>query len=145
MGAILAFAGPIINKILAFIPDPAQKAAAQQALVDAQQAGEFKEIDAALAAMQAQTSVNAVEAASRNLFEAGWRPFIGWTCGAAMVYNFVLWPLLTWASAAFWHLPKAELPPPLDWSTMSPVLLGMLGLGTMRTVERIQGVIPKGQ
>ncbi|MGH9483748.1 MAG: 3TM-type holin, partial [Terriglobales bacterium] len=65
---LLDLLGPVIGKLLAFIPDPAQKAAAQLALLQANQAGEFKEIDAAVAASAQQNAVNAAEAASPSVF-----------------------------------------------------------------------------
>jgi Holin of 3TMs, for gene-transfer release len=87
-------------------------------------------------AISAQIEVNKQEAASPSLFVAGWRPWIGWTCGMAFAWAFVLQPLLTFALAAAGH--KMDLPT-LDLSQMMPVLLGMLGLGAMRTYEKIQG------
>ena len=139
---LLGLLDPIIAKLLAFIPDPAQKAAAQLALLQAQQAGEFKEIDAAVAASGQQAAVNEAEAASPSLFKGGWRPAVGWICAAALGYDFLVRPLLAWASGAFWHV---AVPPALDMGTLLDLLGGMLGLGAMRTVERVQGVIPKGQ
>ena len=78
-----------------------------------------------------QVGVNRKEAAHRTLFVAGWRPFIGWSCGIAMTSNFLVAPYAT----AF----GLEVPP-LDLSEMMPVLLGMLGLGTLRTYEKAKGV-----
>jgi hypothetical protein len=134
--------GPVVQKLLAFIPDPQQKAAAQLALFQAQQAGEFKEIDAALAAGAQQNAVNVAEAASGSAFKGGWRPFVGWVCGVGLAYQFLAHPLLVWASTAFWHV---AVPPELDTGTLLDLLGGLLGLGAMRTVERINGVIPRGQ
>lgn len=139
---LLDLLGPVIGKLLAFIPDPAQKAAAQLALLQANQAGEFKEIDAAVAASAQQNAVNAAEAASPSVFKGGWRPAVGWICALALGYDFIARPLLTWACGAFWHV---SAPPALDMGTLLDLLGGMLGLGAMRTVERVQGVIPKGQ
>lgn len=134
MGAILSFAAPLIDKLLSFIPDPAQKAAAQLALVQAQQAGEFKELDTVVALAQGQTSTNAVEAASPSLLVAGWRPFVGWICAAALGYDFLTQPLLSWASAAFWHCP---VPPQLDSATLTALITGMLGLGAWHIGDNI--------
>jgi hypothetical protein len=89
------------------------------------------------AAMQAQADVNKVEAASSSLFVAGWRPFIGWVCGSGLAYQFVLCPLLSWGAALAKH-PVAC--PSLDMGTLLTLLLGMLGLGGMRTVEKINGI-----
>jgi len=79
-----------------------------------------------------QIEVNQQEAAHKSLFVAGWRPFIGWTCGIAMANNFVLMPYL----AAFFSLDV----PVLDMGEMMPVLMGMLGLGAYRSYEKVKGV-----
>lgn len=90
-----------------------------------------------LAMVNSQTDTNRVEAASASIFVAGWRPFIGWTCGAAYATQFVAGPLASWAASLAGH-PLAF--PQLDLGTMMPLLLGMLGLGGMRTFEKINGV-----
>lgn len=80
--------------------------------------------------MLAQLEVNKVEAAHVSLFVAGWRPFIGWTCGSAMVFNFMLVPIISiWVDIT-----------PMDWAQMSPILMGMLGLAGLRTGEKIKRV-----
>jgi hypothetical protein len=94
--------------------------------------------------MLAQLAVNKAEAESGSLWKGGWRPGIGWTCGAAFALNFLLFPLVQYALAiaqAF-GAGLADLPDPpvLDMATMMPVMLGMLGLGTLRTGEKIKGV-----
>jgi hypothetical protein len=117
-------------------PDPAQKAAAAQAIAELQQAGEFKQIDAQLAAIKMQTDINAVEAASSDPFTSRWRPFIGWVCGAGFAWNFIGLPVARLLCDVFGH-PLAIAP--ADMSEMLPVLLGMLGLGGMRTFEKVAG------
>jgi hypothetical protein len=74
-----------------------------------------------------QLKVNEAEAAHKSLFVAGWRPFIGWVCGVAMAFNFIVIPFVP------------ELVP-LSLETMMPVLMGMLGLGGMRSYEKRNGV-----
>jgi len=123
----------IINK---FIPDPAQKAQAAFEMAQLQQQSEFKQLDAQIAEMQAQTDTNKVEAASQSIFVAGWRPFIGWVCGGGLAYQYLGDPLFSWV-AAILHWP---IPPGLDVSTLVTLLLGLLGLGSMRTVEKIRGI-----
>lgn len=91
----------------------------------------------ALASMQTQTDTNKAEAASPSIFVAGWRPFVGWVCGASFASQFVAGPLITWGSAVVGH-PVAF--PTLDIATMMPLLFGLLGLGGMRTAEKINGV-----
>lgn len=78
-----------------------------------------------------QLEVNKQEAAHKSLFVAGWRPFIGWVCGASMGFNYLALPLLMSAGVEI---------APLDLSTMMPVLLGMLGLGGLRSFEKRNGV-----
>tara|TARA_R100000951_G_scaffold114161_3_gene117844 strand:- start:11853 stop:12254 length:402 start_codon:yes stop_codon:yes gene_type:complete len=84
-----------------------------------------------------QLEVNKAEAQSRNVFIAGWRPFIGWTCGFAMAYNYVLQPILIFVLAQFDYLVQL---PGLDLSEMMPVLMGMLGLGGLRSFEKYKGI-----
>ena len=87
-------------------------------------------------ALQAQTDINKQEAANSNIFVAGWRPFIGWICGIALGFNFVIRPLASWILFIVGHPMTLPL---LDWSELSPIVIGLLGLGTMRTVEKING------
>lgn len=117
----------IINKI---IPDPAQKAAAQLALLKLQQDGE-------LAQITGQTDINKVEAASTSVLVAGWRPLVGWICGLGLGVQFLIAPFATWIAQLADH-PIAF--PTLDLGTLMTLLFGMLGLGTLRTVEKAQGV-----
>lgn len=115
-------------------PDPAQKAAAAQALAEMQQQGEFKRIDAELAAMQMQATINTSEAQSADPFVARWRPFIGWVCGAGFAWNFIGLPVTRLLCDIAGH-PVAITP--ADMTEMMPILLGMLGLGGMRTYEKV--------
>ena len=119
-------------------PDPLARAAAQQKLLELQQTGELAQLAAETDLAKGQQEVNKAEAASGNLFIAGWRPFIGWTCGAAFAYHFVIQPLLAFTLAAAGH--PITLPS-FDMSTLSTVLMGMLGLGGLRTVEKIKDVV----
>lgn len=131
--------GPVLDIVNKIIPTPMtaeQKVQAQVQLLQLQQAGDFKEIDAQLAQTAQQTDTNKIEAASPSVFIAGWRPFIGWVCGAGLAYQYLADPLINWI-AAIEHWPA---PPPLDMSTLITMLGGMLGFGVMRTVEKINGV-----
>ena len=88
----------------------------------------------------AQIDVNKVEAASSSLFVAGWRPFCGWVCGGAYAYNFVLQPFLVFAVTTFGvHIDMAQLPA-MDMGELGGLLFGMLGIGGMRTFEKVKGV-----
>ncbi len=84
-----------------------------------------------------QLEINKTEAASRNIFVAGWRPFIGWVCGVAMAYNYVAQPMLIFGLAQADYLVAL---PAIDLSEMMPVLLGMLGLGGLRSFEKFKGL-----
>ena len=79
-----------------------------------------------------QTKINEIEAGHRTVFVAGWRPFIGWVCGVALAYNFVIRDLFIWA------LDPQEVPPALQMEHLMTVLLGMLGLGGLRTYEKVK-------
>ncbi len=84
-----------------------------------------------------QLEVNKVEAASKSMFVAGWRPAVGWVCVLGMASNYILIPVSNFGLA----LAESDVVVPLiDTSTMMPVLMGMLGLGVMRSVEKVQGV-----
>ena len=88
--------------------------------------------------MNAQAAINQIEAANSNLFVSGWRPGLAWVCVIAFALNYLIYPLLNWGLA----LAKVSLSPALpqmDITTMMPVLLGILGLGTMRTIEKANG------
>lgn len=95
------------------------------------------ELAAAVTIVQGQLGINQVEAASHSSFVAGWRPFVGWTCGAALAAEFVLRPALQFGFAAAGH-PLPELPT-LD-GKLWELLFGMLGFGTLRTFEKVKGV-----
>lgn len=79
-----------------------------------------------------QTKINEIEAQHRTVFVAGWRPFIGWVCGVALAYNFVIRDLFIWA------IKPETVPPALQMEHLMTVLLGMLGLGGLRTYEKVK-------
>lgn len=139
-GSIADIAGKIFDKVSHYIPDPQMKAEAQQKLLEMQQAAEFKQLDALLEAGRQQTDINKVEAASTSLFVSGWRPACGWMCAGAFGYTFVLQPFLVFLMVAFHSGVDPKTLPVLDISQLMPVLLGMLGLGAMRSVEKVRGV-----
>lgn len=85
----------------------------------------------------AQNQVNTVEAQNKNIFIAGWRPFIGWVCGSGLATQFIVGPFVTWIAALAKH-PVTF--PTLDMGTLLTLLLGMLGLGGMRTYEKVAGI-----
>ena len=84
---------------------------------------------------KAQLEVNKVEAGHTSMFVAGWRPFTGWVCSFALLYHFILQPLLTFLLYSFGN--EITLPT-FDMTTLTTVLLGMLGLGGMRSFEKVK-------
>lgn len=86
-----------------------------------------------------QAQINRTEAAHPSIFVAGWRPFVGWVCGAALAWHFMLADIVGWLRLAFF--PDMPAPPLLSGTeTLVTVLLSMLGLGGLRTVEKLKGV-----
>jgi hypothetical protein len=86
----------------------------------------------------AQIEVNKTEAASDSVFKGGWRPFIGWVCGTAFAYHFVLQPVLIFTMTYLGH-PVPALPE-FDMASLMTVLGGLLGLGGLRTFEKYKGI-----
>jgi len=127
VSALLEIGGKVIDRVWA---DPVQASAARLELIKIQQNGE-------LAQIVGQMDINKTEAANPHLFVAGWRPFIGWTCGSGFAVQFVIGPLGEWVSALAGNPVQF---PQMDIGTMMPLLFGMLGLGAYRTAEKIQGV-----
>lgn len=85
----------------------------------------------------AQIETNKVEAASESLFVAGWRPFVGWICGAGLAYAAIILPILEFVSRVIFGYDGKF--PVMDWAILSNVLLGMLGLGAMRSYDKRSG------
>jgi hypothetical protein len=134
ISTILGVGGKLIDRIL---PDQAAKAAANLELLKLAQNGELAALAADTDLAKGQLGVNQAEASHRSMFVAGWRPFIGWVCGSGLAFQFVIGPLATWIAALCGH-PIAV--PALDMSTLTTLLLGMLGLGGMRTFEKVAKV-----
>lgn len=130
--AILDVGMRVLDRVL---PDPAAKAAAQLEMMKLAQAGEFRELDAELQRAQMQADINKVEAGSDSLFKSGWRPAVGWVCVLALFANYIGLPVLAWVGAAQGWPP----PPDLDLGDLLTLLLGLLGLGGLRTVEKLKG------
>jgi hypothetical protein len=127
VSALLDIGGKVIDRVW---PDPVQAATAKLELVKLQQSGE-------LAAMAGQLEINKVEAANASIFVSGWRPFIGWVCGAACAWNWIGLKIALFSAAYFEHSLNLA---PADLSEMTPVLMGMLGIGGLRTIEKLNGV-----
>ena len=98
---------------------------------------EKQAIAAAVMVVQGQIDINKEEAKSPSVFVSGWRPFIGWICGLACAWNWIGLKIALFIAAYSGHALNMQ---PADISEMMPVLLGMLGLGGLRTAEKINGV-----
>ena len=120
-----------------FFPDPEKKAAAQLELLKMQQTGELAHLAAEtdLAKLQIQTNIE--EAKSTNWWVAGWRPAIGWVCGAGLAYAALVEPFARFA-AKVWFGYNGDFPV-IDTDLTMQILMGMLGLGAMRSVEKVKG------
>jgi hypothetical protein len=127
LGMLIPVLGPLLETVLKrLIPDPEARQKAIAELYAGLQASDLAQMD-----------VNKTEAASRSVFVAGWRPAVGWTCAFALFYQYVLCPVGMWISyASGYPLPN---PPSLDGQLME-LLMGMLGMGALRTFEKLKGV-----
>ena len=123
--------GPVANILDKFIEDKDQKARLSHEIATMAQRHAQEQV-------LAQLEVNKQEASHRNLWVAGWRPFVGWTCGAAMAWHFILLPVTLFiTSFVGFEIPQL---PVFDMDSLMTVLLGMLGLGGLRTFEKSKGL-----
>jgi len=127
IGALLPALGTLIDRL---IPD---RAAAEKAKAEMEQ----QLVTAANAAAMAQVEINKVEAAHSSVFVAGWRPSIGWVCAAGLAWAFVVAPVASWALMVLGI--KAELPA-IQFDYLFELVLAMLGIGGLRTFEKLRGV-----
>lgn len=132
--------GPLADIIKGAIgrifPDPAAQADASYKLAALVQSGELAQMANDTQLALAQIGVNNTEAGSDSLFKSGWRPNIGWICGAALGWNYIGRPVVVTAAALAGHpvtLPAA------DTQELLPLLMALLGLGGFRTMEKIKG------
>ena len=121
--------GSMVQKVLDLIPDPNARAKAAEEYQRAL-------LDAAAKAEAVKREINRTEAASGSVFVAGWRPAIGWVCACALGFQYLARPLATWASGVWW--PGLPALPGLD-DSLWQLMFGMLGLGSLRTIEKTRG------
>jgi hypothetical protein len=125
--SILEIGAKLLDKV---IPDKEAREKAQAELIRAAQDQDFQ-------LALAQIKVNEEEAKSENLFKSGWRPAIGWICVFGLAYNFVIYNILLW----FINIYRLNVTPP---ALMSDILMelvfALLGLGSLRTFEKIKGI-----
>ena len=131
MRLITSLVGPVTGLLDKFIEDKDQKSALAHEIATM---GERHAQESLLA----QLEINKAEAASGSLFKGGWRPFVGWICGFALLYHFILSPMIIFIIT----LTGATIPPlpEFDMGSLMTVLLGMLGIGGLRTFEKQKGL-----
>lgn len=120
VGAVADLASTVISRIW---PDKSEE--------------EKQQLAAAVMVVQGQIDINKEEAKSSSLFVAGWRPSIGWVCSAACAWNWIGLPMMKSGLVVAGY--KLDVSP-ADLTEMLPILIGMLGLGSMRTAEKFKGV-----
>tara|TARA_R110002051_G_scaffold108883_1_gene181667 strand:+ start:211 stop:606 length:396 start_codon:yes stop_codon:yes gene_type:complete len=128
---LAALIGPVASLLDKFIPDADTKNKLAHEISTMAERH-------ALELAKGQLEINKVEAQHRSMFVAGWRPFLGWGLSFAMIWHFVLVPLITFI-CAFAGVDIPELPH-FDMESLMTVLLGMLGLGGLRTYEKKSGL-----
>jgi hypothetical protein len=126
--------GPILEPLIGLIPNKNDRAKAREQ-------AEAQIVTAMTGLVQGQLEINKVEAQHGSLFVAGWRPAVGWICGIALGWNFIVHPMLLWIAFVVPDMPvDLSTAPQLDTGELMTVLLGMLGLGGLRTYEKRVGV-----
>ena len=105
---------------------------------DEKQAAELIKAKLMMKPSLAQIELNKIEAGHRSIFVAGWRPFVGWVCGFALAWHFILFDMLTWVTVNFFP-EVTEIPKLTGTETLVTVLLSLLGLGALRTGEKLAG------
>ena len=136
LGSLLKSAlGPILDGVLRLIPDKGARGEAKEQF-------ELQMLAAMTGLVQGQLAINQKEAEHGSIFVAGWRPFIGWVCGFGVAWQFVLSPIGTWIVV----ISGVDIPPipVLDTGPLMTLMLGMLGLGGLRTYEKRLGVARTG-
>lgn len=123
LAAISALIGPVSDILDKVIPDKDLREKLSHEIATMAERHSQEQV-------MAQIEVNKAEAAHKSLFVAGWRPAIGWICGFALLYSTIISPVIgIWVEV-----------PEIDTSLLTSTMLGMLGLGAMRTFEKTKGV-----
>lgn len=120
---------PVLDKVLSFIPNPVEREK-----VRAEQMAELLKVLAQ--ADESQAEINKVEAGSSSLFVSGWRPFVGWVCATGVAWTFVLQPICDWFLAIY---KPGIVTPVLETGQLLSLLLGLLGMGAMRSFDKFNG------
>ena len=132
--ALLPTLLPALTEVLdRVVPD---QAAATKAKLEM----EAKLLEAATAQASQQTEINKIEAGHSSIFVSGWRPYIGWVCGMAIAWAFLVAPMLSWLLPVMGVVAAV---PPLQTEFLLELVFAMLGLGGLRTFEKLKGVAAK--
>lgn len=129
--ALIPIFGTLLDK---FLPDPKAAADAKLELMRMAQSGELAELDAFKQISLAQLEVNKADVMGQSAMQRLWRPLMGWTCGVALAYSWVGWPMLAWMSA----MAGVDAPPKIETEQQLWIVGQMLGLAGMRTVEKLK-------
>ena len=118
-------------------PDPVKQSEEIRKLEELHQKGDLATLNAEVQLLIGQININIAEAGHKSIFVAGWRPFVGWVCGFGLLYASVVEPIMRFIAKLSDYTGTF---PVLDTTITMQVLLGMLGLGLMRTKEKEKGV-----
>ncbi len=126
--------GLLLDRLL---PDPKAAADAKLELLKLAQTGELAQLNADTEIQKGQLAINLADAQSGSNYRGGWRPFLGWTCGAALAWDWVLKQVFL----TVWALTGHAVPvlPQLNIEQIIGLLVCLLGIGTMRTAEKLRG------
>lgn len=131
--AIVTTLLPIVDRVLDMIPNAEAREAAKREL-------QLEILKIQAEQNKAQVELNKSEAQHASIFVAGWRPFIGWVGGVSLAWTFLVHPLITWVATVVGYTGTF---PALDTEPLMTLVLAMLGIGAMRTVDKIKGVDTK--
>lgn len=131
LGPLLEMGNTLLDR---FVPDPEKKREAEMELVRMAAGGELKQVIA-------QLEINAREAAHPSIFVSGGRPLFLWIGGFAFAYATIVQPVLTWAA----RIKGWPDPPDVNTDLLWVVVTGLLGIGGLRSIERVKGVIAPGK
>ena len=126
----LSVVSPIVNRVLDFIPNPAEKAKAELEIKN-------QLMQAAIQESQNQAEINKNEASHSSVFVAGWRPAIGWVCAFGFAFQFALTPIVLWIAAL---TGSTVILPEIDTQSLYSLTMGMLGMGALRSFEKWKGI-----
>jgi hypothetical protein len=134
IAAFIPIVGTLIDKLF---PDKQAADEAKIKMMELAQKGELAQLDAQMQLAVGQMEINKVEAASSDPFRAGWRPMAGWACSLGLFYEFLVRPILPWLVGLTGN--EVAPMPSVDIDQLMILLGGLLGLGGLRSFERVKG------